>query len=170
MYISSKFRTAINFIEVFTHNKPDTCATIIKNSTSHIATLPTGHIGYIEVPITNEKPILYQVNDFNALVRNVAHTYHSDFTEPMKETNYAPQYTDDTHSIPFFSLHQVSMTNTITKTANSSLSNVQPTYDTTNPRFFLLFLILKSISSLLTNFTFGFLNTQIRNMLHFVLS
>ena len=43
-------------MEVFTDDKPDTGATIIQNSTNHIATLPTGHIGYIEVPITNEKP------------------------------------------------------------------------------------------------------------------
>ena len=55
-YFSSKFRTTFNFIEVFTDDKPDTCATIIQNCTNHIATLPTGHIGYIEVPMTNEKP------------------------------------------------------------------------------------------------------------------
>ena len=42
----------------FTDDKPDTCATLIQNSTNHIATLPTGHIGYI-VPITNEKPNYY---------------------------------------------------------------------------------------------------------------
>ena len=66
-YFSSKFRTTFNFIEVFSDDKPDTCATIIQNSTNHIATLPTGHIGYIEVPITNEKPKYYQVNDINTL-------------------------------------------------------------------------------------------------------
>ena len=51
---ATKFRTSFNFIEVFTDNKPDTSATIIQNSTNHIATLPTGHIGHIEVPITNK--------------------------------------------------------------------------------------------------------------------
>ena len=56
-YFSTKFRTTFNFIEVFRDDKPDTCATIIQNSTNHFATLPTGHIGYIEVPITNEKLI-----------------------------------------------------------------------------------------------------------------
>ena len=55
-YFSSKFRTTYSFIEVFTHDKPKNCATIIQNSTNHVATLPTGHIGYIEVPITEEKP------------------------------------------------------------------------------------------------------------------
>ena len=54
-YFSTKFRT-FNFIEVFTDDKPDTCAILIPNSTNHIATLPTGQIGHIEVPITNEKP------------------------------------------------------------------------------------------------------------------
>ena len=37
--------------------------------------LPTGHIGYIEVPITNEKPKYYQVNDMNTQTHNVTHTY-----------------------------------------------------------------------------------------------
>ena len=46
-YISSKFRSTSKFVEVLTENKPDTCATIIQNSTNHIATLPIGHIGYI---------------------------------------------------------------------------------------------------------------------------
>ena len=55
-YFSTKFRTTFTFIEVFTEDKPDICATLIQNSTNHIATLPTGHIGYIEVPISNEKP------------------------------------------------------------------------------------------------------------------
>ena len=45
-YFSTKFRTTFNFIEVFTDDKPDTCcATILQNSTNHVATLPTGHIG-----------------------------------------------------------------------------------------------------------------------------
>ena len=40
-YFATKFRTTFNFIEVFTDDKPDTCATIIHNSINHIATLPT---------------------------------------------------------------------------------------------------------------------------------
>ena len=55
-YFSSKFRTTFNFAEIFTDDKPDICSTIVQNSTNHIATLPKGHIGYIEVPITNEQP------------------------------------------------------------------------------------------------------------------
>ena len=80
-YFSSKFCASFNFIEVFTDDKPVTCATIIQNSSNHIATLPTGHIGYIEVPITNEKPKYYQVNDINNLIHNVTHTYHPEITE-----------------------------------------------------------------------------------------
>ena len=36
--------------------------------------IPTGLIGYIDVPITNEKPKYYQVNDNNTLKHNVTHT------------------------------------------------------------------------------------------------
>ena len=86
-YFSSKFRTTINFIEVFTDDKPDICSTIIQNYTNHIATLPKGHIGYIEVPITNEQPKYYQVNTINSLVHNVAHTTHPDITEPIPSSN-----------------------------------------------------------------------------------
>ena len=77
---STKFRTTFNFFEGFTDDKPDTCAKNIQNSTNHVAALPTGHIGYIEVPITNEKPKYHQVNDINTLIDNVSHTYHADNT------------------------------------------------------------------------------------------
>ena len=46
-YFSTKFRITFNFIEVFPDDNPDTGATIKRKSTYHIATLPTGHIGYI---------------------------------------------------------------------------------------------------------------------------
>ena len=32
---------------VFTDNKPDICATVIQITSKHVATIPTGHIGYI---------------------------------------------------------------------------------------------------------------------------
>ena len=73
-YFATKFRTNFNFIEVLTDDKSDICATIIQNTSKHIATLPTGHIGYIEVPITNEKPKFFQVNDFNTSIHNVTLT------------------------------------------------------------------------------------------------
>ena len=44
-YFATKFRINFNFIEVFTDDKPDICATIIQNTSKHVATLPTGHIG-----------------------------------------------------------------------------------------------------------------------------
>ena len=80
-YFSTKFLTTFNFIKIFTDDEPDTWATILQNSTKHFATLPTGHIGYIEVSITNEKPKYYLVNDINTLIHNVAHTYHPYITE-----------------------------------------------------------------------------------------
>ena len=109
-YFSTKFRTTFNFIEVFTYDKPNTCATIIQNSTNHDAALPTGHIGYIEVPITNEKPKYYQVNDINTLKHNVTNTYHAEITELVPQTNYALQPQDNTVPSHQFSLHKLYVT------------------------------------------------------------
>ena len=108
-YFATKFRTNFNFIEVFTDDKPDICATIIQNTSKHVATLPTGHIGYIEVPITNEKPEFFQVNDIKTLIQNVTHTYHPEITEPLPQTNYIVQYDDPKTPPPQFSLHQIYM-------------------------------------------------------------
>ena len=109
-YFSSKYRTTFNFIEVFTDVKPDICSTIIQNSTNHIATLPKGQIGYIEVPITNEQPKYYQINHLNTLVPNVAHTYHPDITDPLSLSRYNTP-TQDLHSLSnLFPLHQITMT------------------------------------------------------------
>ena len=131
-YFSSKFRTTFNFIEVFTDDKPDVCSTIIQNSnTNHIATLPKGHIGYIEVPITNEQPKYYPVNDINSLVLNVAHTYHPDTPEPISLANYNTPTQDIPSSSNHFSLHQIYMTSpTLHDTPHSNIYNVQPTSDT----------------------------------------
>ena len=106
---ASKFRTTFNFIEVFTDDKPDICSIIIQNSTNHIATLPKGHIGYIEVPFINENPKYYQVDDINTLVHNVAHTCHPDITEPVPLSNYDTPTQDTTYSSNqnHFSLHQI---------------------------------------------------------------
>ena len=104
-YFATKFRTNFNFIEVFTDNKPDICATVFQNTSKHLATLSTGHIGYIEVPIANEKPKFYQVNDINTLIHNVTHTYNSEITEPVPQTIYIVHYDDPTTPPPQFSLH-----------------------------------------------------------------
>ena len=98
-YFSTKFRTTFNFIEIFTDDKPDNCATILQNSTTHIATLPKGDIGKIEIPITNERPKYYQVNDINTLIHNIFHTYHHEITDLIPQTNYCLQYNVDT--VPF---------------------------------------------------------------------
>ena len=104
-YFATKFRTNLNFIEIFTDKISDNCGTIIQNTSKHVATLHTGHIGYI-VPITNEKPKFYQVNDINTLIHNVTHTYHPDITEPVPSTIYVVHYDDSTTPPPQFSLHQ----------------------------------------------------------------
>ena len=135
-YFATKFRTNFKFIEVFTDDKPDICATIIQNTSKHVATLPTGHIGYIEVPITNEKPKFFQVNDINTLIHNVTHTYHPDITEPLPQTNYIVQYDNPTTPPPQFSLHQIYMTNNDIPNQTSPLYNVQPTSHTSEKRIF----------------------------------
>ena len=134
-YFSTKFCTTFNFIEVYTEDKPDTCVTLIQNSTNHIATLPTGHIGYNEVPITNEKPKYYHVNDIITLIHNVTHTYHPEITEVIPQTNYLSQYNDDTASFYQFSLHQVYLTNPNIP-IKTFLYNVQPTSHTFEHRVF----------------------------------
>ena len=135
-YFSSKFRTTFNFIEVFTDDKPDTCATIIQNSTNHIATLPTGHIGYIEVPITNEKPKYYQVKDLNTLIHNVTDTYHPEITELIPPTNYSPTTSQQTIFPTQFSLNQVYMTDTNSISHSPFIYNVQPTSHSSQHRVF----------------------------------
>ena len=135
-YFSTKFRTTFTFLKVFTEDKPDTCATLIQNSTNHIATLPTGHIGYIEVPITNEKPKYYHVKDINTLIHNVNCTYHSEITELIQQTEYSSHNEDDTVPFHQFPLHRVYMTNPDIPTKTSSLYNVQPTSHTSEHRVF----------------------------------
>ena len=136
-YFATKFRTNFKIIEVFTDDKPDICATIIQNTSKHIATLPTGHIGYIEVPITNEKPKFFQVNDNTTLIHNVTHTYHPESTEPIPPTNNIVQYDDPTTPPPQFSLHQYYMTTDDIPNQTSPLYNVQPTSHTSEKSIFL---------------------------------
>ena len=90
-YFSAKNRSTFNFIEVFTQDKPDTSAAIIQISTNHAAILPTRHICYVEVPITNDKPKYKEKNIYNSLVHNVAPIYHEDITELIPQTISAPQ-------------------------------------------------------------------------------
>ena len=135
-YFATKFRTNFNFIEVFTDKKPDICATIIQNTSKHVATLPTGHIGYFEVPITNEKPKFYQVNDINTLIHSITHTYHPDITEPVPPTNYVVHYDDSTIPPPQFSLHQICMTDSDIQHSTSPLYIVQPTSNISEKRIF----------------------------------
>ena len=126
-YFATKFRTTFKLIEVFTDKKPDICGTIIQNTSKHVATLPTGHIGYIEVPITNEKPKFYQVNDINTLIHNVTHTYHPEITEQVQQTNYTLpiQYR---HKLNTF-LEELEKYNTIKQIGSSPQD--KPVYGTT---------------------------------------
>ena len=135
-YFATKFRTNFNFIEVFTDKKPDICATIIQNTSNHVATSPAGHIGYIEVPITNEKHKLYQINDINTLIHNVTHTYHPEITKPVPQTTYIVHNDDPTTPPRQFSLHQSIMIHFDIPHQTSPLYNVQPTSHSSETRIF----------------------------------
>ena len=167
----SKSRSTFNFIEVLTDDKPDTCAIIFQNSTNHIATLPIEHIGYIEIPNTNEKPKYYQVNDINTLIHNVTYTYHPELTEPIPPTNYSiPPEQQSTSSTPF-SLHQVYMTNLNPLPTTTYLYNVQPTssYNVPilhNPEYSLPYRIHQKISNLSTNSTSNSLTLHLVSTKH----
>ena len=108
----------------------------LSKTTNHVATLPTGLIGYIEVPITDEKPKYYQVNDIITLIHNVTYTHHPEITEQFPPTNYSLSPNYDTFSNTQFSLHQVYMTNSDSISRTSSIYNVQPTSHTSNHRVF----------------------------------
>ena len=156
-YFSSKFRTTFNFIEVFTDDTPDICSKIIQISTNHIATLPKGHIGYIEVPITNEQPKYYQVNDINSLVQNVPLTYHPDITEPIPLSNYNSPTQDISSATNHFSLHQIYMTShTLHDTPLSNIYNVQPSSDTSKSHTFPTLPYSKDNHTFINNFNFQF--------------
>ena len=155
-YFATKFRTNFNFIEVFTDNKPDICATIIQNISKHVATLPRGHIEYIEVPITNEKPKFFQVNDINILIHNGTHTNHPEITEPVPQTNYIIHYDDPTAPPPQISLHQIHMTNSDIPNQTSPLFNVQPTSHTSEKRIFPSLPYTSDNLKFINKFTFQF--------------
>ena len=132
-----------------------------------MATLPTGQIGYIEVPITNEKSIYYQGNDINTLINNVTHTYHPEITEVIPQ-QITLQYKNDTvpfHQIP---LNQIFMTNSDTPPINSSLYNLQLTSHTSNPTldFFPHYHTLQKILNLKTNSISSSLILQTPSILH----
>ena len=105
-------------------------------TTNHVATLPTGHIGYIDVPITNEKPKYYQANDINTLKHNITHTYHPEITEQIPQTKYSVSSDSNIFPTTQFSLHQLYMTNSISLPKPMSLYNLQPTIHTSKPRIF----------------------------------
>ena len=97
------------------------CATLVQSTTNHIATLPTGHIGYIEVQITNEKPKYCHANDNNT------HTYHPEITAIIPKTNYPSQHKEDPVPSHHISLHRVYMAISDIPPNTPSLYNVQST-------------------------------------------
>ena len=162
------FRTTFDFVEVFTDDKPDTCAINKQNSTNHNATLPTKHIEYIEVPITNEKPKYYQVNDIKALIHNVTHTYHLEITELVPQTNYSLQHKNDTVPSHQFSLHQEYMTKSDIQPITSPIYNVQPTFHTSKLRIILSLPYIKETLKVINKFNFEFsdLTDNLQSILH----
>ena len=95
----------------------------MQKTTYHIATLPRGHIGYIEVPITNEKPIYYQINDITTRCTFISSLYYRTFSTIKLQFK-----TQDGTSFfsPIFN-KQVSIANSDTPLIKSHFYNVQPT-------------------------------------------
>ena len=71
------------FMEVSSKLFEDSCTVLVKNTTSHITTLPTKIIGYLELRITTVKRTPNRILDINTLVRLVVHAYHPDKTGPI---------------------------------------------------------------------------------------
>ena len=168
-YFATKFRTNFNFIEIFTDKKPEICATIIQNTSKHSVTLPTGHIGYTEVPITNEKSKFYQVNDINTLIHNVTHTYRPDINEPVPPTTYVVHYDDSTTPPPYFSLHQIFMTHSDIRHQTSPLYNVQHTSNTSEKRILPSLPYTSDNLKFINNSTSNFLALRTQNIIPFVI-
>ena len=49
----------------------------------HLATLPTGIIGYLGNPLTTVKPSGYKLNDLDTLIHSVVLTYHLEINTPI---------------------------------------------------------------------------------------
>ena len=88
-YFLQKFKDVFHFLDMIVNDKSnDSCSTVVKNFTSHPATLPRGFIGYIEIPITQTTPPHFRVHDVNSLIHSVIHAYHPDTTIPIKQSDY----------------------------------------------------------------------------------
>ena len=139
-------------------------STIIQKFTNHVATLSTGHSGYKEFPISNEKP-KYKIIDINTLEHNVAHTYHPEITELIPQTNYAPQGTDETYSSHLFSVHQVIMTDPSDKEKrNQLLITYNPHLILLKHELFLHYRSPKTIETSITKTNPSFLFLLLQNM------
>ena len=83
-----KFKDTFHFLDMIVNDKnKDSCSTVIRNFIFHLATLPRGIIGYIEIPITQTKPPHYRVHYVNSLVHSVIHAYHPDTTIPIRQND-----------------------------------------------------------------------------------
>ena len=88
-FFLQKFKDIFHFLDMIVNNKnKESCSRVTQNFTSHPATLPRGHIGYIEIPIVQTTPPHYRVQGVNSLIHSVIHTYHPDTTIPIKQNDY----------------------------------------------------------------------------------
>ena len=70
----------------------------------HIDTLPTGLIGFIEIPITTVKPSHDRNNGLVTLILSVVHTYHPEKNEPINV-----QYQDMKQMKNFFEVNHIDL-------------------------------------------------------------
>ena len=89
-------------MKILPENPGSNCSVLVRKDTSHMATLPTGLIDYIEIPFTTVRPLHYRVKDINTLIHTVIHTYHPDIIGPV--VNHYQDMTQNTASFEIIQL------------------------------------------------------------------
>ena len=67
----SKLKRDFSFMDILSKISENSCSVSIKNSTRRMATIPTGVLKNIEIPITTVKPCHYRISDINTLIHSV---------------------------------------------------------------------------------------------------
>ena len=104
-------------METPSRNSKDSQLVIIKKTT-HVASFPTGTIGYIEVLITTVKQPHYQITDLKSLIHSVFNTYHPETTEANNFWNQGLKQTNNSFEVNHIDLYKNSL-------INNSICNAQ---------------------------------------------
>ena len=80
--LTTETETIVSSIELLSKNSGNSCSVIIKKTT-HIARLPTGIRGYVEIPTTILILHHYRINDLIKLITSIINTYQPSKTEQI---------------------------------------------------------------------------------------